>query len=81
MGRAYSDDLRERVVAAALSGHSCRAVAGLFSVSFARAVKWPQRLRQARGRAAKPQGRRAHRRGNWEMHRHGTHSIQNHRNA
>lgn len=57
MGRHYSNDLRERVAAAVLSGRSCREVAALFSVSVASAVKWSQRLRQTGSAAAKPQGR------------------------
>ena len=57
MGRHYSNDLRERVAAAALSGRSCREVAALFSVSVASAVKWSQRLRQTGSASAKPQGR------------------------
>ena len=57
MGRAYSNDLRERVAAAVLSGRSCREVAALFAVSVASAVKWSQRLRQTGSAAAKPQGR------------------------
>ena len=57
MGRHYSNDLRERVAAAVLSGRSCREVASLFSVSVASAVKWSQRLRQTGSAAAKPQGR------------------------
>ena len=35
MGRAYSLDLRERVVAAVAAGGSCRAVATTFKVSVA----------------------------------------------
>jgi len=58
MGRHYSNDLRERVAAAVLSGRSCREVAALFSVSPASAVKWSQRLRETGSAAAKPQGRR-----------------------
>src|SRR5271154_1865300 len=58
MVRAYSNDLRERVAAAVLSGRSCREVAALFSVSVASAVKWSQRLRQTGSAAAKAQGRR-----------------------
>ena len=57
MGRGYSNDLRERVAAAVLSGRSCREVAALFDVSVASAVKWSQRLRQTGSAAAKPQGR------------------------
>jgi transposase len=53
MGRHYSNDLRERVAAAVLSGRSCREVATLFSVSVASAVKWSQRLRQTGSAAAK----------------------------
>jgi transposase len=58
MGRHYSNDLRERVAAAVLSGRSCRDVSALFSVSVSSAVKWSQRLRQTGSAAAKPQGRR-----------------------
>jgi transposase len=36
MGRAYSLDLRERVVAAVAAGESCRSVAATFKVSVAR---------------------------------------------
>src|SRR5271156_6329680 len=57
MVRAYSNDLRERVAGAVLSGRSCREVAALFSVSVASAVKWSQRLRQTGSAAAKPRGR------------------------
>ena len=57
MVRAYSNDLREGVATAALSGRSCREVAALFSVSVASAVKWSQRLRQTGSAAAKPRGR------------------------
>ncbi len=45
MARAYSLDLRERVVAAVLRGPSCRAVAVRFDVSVASVVKWAQRAR------------------------------------
>ena len=45
MARAYSLDLRERVVAAVASGQSCRAVAKTFMVSVASVVKWSQRQR------------------------------------
>lgn len=43
MTRAYSDDLRERVVAAMQSGESCRSVAGRFGVAPSSVVKWTQR--------------------------------------
>jgi len=45
MARPLDIDLRERVVAAVLSGQSCRTVAESFSVSVASVVKWSQRLR------------------------------------
>lgn len=57
MGRAYSDDLRERVAASVLGGRSCRETARLFGVSVASAVKWSQRLRETGSAAAKPMGR------------------------
>ena len=51
MARAYSLDLRERVVGAVNGGQSCRAVAATFGVSVASVVKWSQRFR-ATGSAA-----------------------------
>lgn len=57
MGRAYSDDLRERVAASVLNGRSCRATAELFGVSVSSAVKWSQRLRATGSAAARPPGR------------------------
>ena len=58
MGRAYSLDLRERVVAAVVAGESCRSVAATFKVSVASVVKWSQRFR-ATGSAAARLGRLA----------------------
>jgi transposase len=58
MARAYSLDLRERVVAAVAAGGSCRAVAKLFRVSVASVVKWSQRFRATGSAAAKPMGGR-----------------------
>lgn len=46
MTRPLSNDLRERVVAAALKGESCRSVASRFGVAVSSAVKWPQRHRE-----------------------------------
>ena len=57
MGRAYSDDLRERVAASVLDGRTCRATAALFEVSVASAVKWSQRRRATGSAAARPLGR------------------------
>jgi transposase len=45
MTRAYSIDLRERVVASMAGGRSARATAALFGVSVASVVKWSQRRR------------------------------------
>ena len=45
MARAYSLDLRERVVAAVAAGQPCRSVAKTFMVSVASVVKWSQRHR------------------------------------
>jgi transposase len=59
MARAYSLDLRERVVAAVAAGRSCRAVAAMFKVSVASVVKWSQRFRATGSAAAyKVGGRR-----------------------
>jgi transposase len=45
MARAYSLDLRERVVAAVAAGQNCRKVAATFRVSVASVVKCSQRFR------------------------------------
>jgi len=45
MARAYSLDLRERVVAAVNGGQSCRAVAETYDLSVSCVVKWSQRYR------------------------------------
>jgi transposase len=45
MTRPLSNDLRQRVVAAALGGESCRAVASRFGVAVSSVVKWSQRYR------------------------------------
>jgi transposase len=46
MARAYSLDLRERVVAAVLGGLPCAAAAAQFSVSESSAIKWTRRKRE-----------------------------------
>jgi transposase len=56
MARAYSDDLRERVAAAVLSGRSIREVASAFGVSVASAAKWSQRLRATGSAGSRPMG-------------------------
>ena len=61
MARAYSLDLRERVVSAVLAGESCRDVASTFKVSVASVVKWSQRFRATGSAAAgKVGGRRGY---------------------
>lgn len=40
MTRPYSNDLRERVVAAVASGQSCRVVAERFDIAVSSVVKW-----------------------------------------
>ncbi len=57
MPRAYSKDLRDRVVRSVLDGRSCRATAALFGVSVASAIKWVQRYRATGSAAAHPAGR------------------------
>ena len=56
MARAYSLDLRDRVVAAVENGTSCRAVAATFGISTASVVKWSQRFRASGSAAAKRMG-------------------------
>ena len=56
MARPYSQDLRDRVVAAVVGGRTCRATAALFGVSVASVVKWSQRWRASGSAAAKPMG-------------------------
>ena len=56
MARAYSLDLRERVVAGVAAGESCRKVATVFQVSVASVVKWSQRSRATGSAAAHPIG-------------------------
>jgi transposase len=54
--RAYSLDLRERVVGAVAEGQSCRSVAKTFMVSVASVVKWSQRHRAVGSPAALQMG-------------------------
>ena len=56
MARAYSLDLRERVVTTVATGASCRAVAATFKVSVASVVKWSQRFRATGSAAARRMG-------------------------
>jgi transposase len=45
MTRPLSNDLRERVVAAVVSGETCRSAAARFGVAVSTVVKWSQRYR------------------------------------
>ena len=56
MARAYSQDLRDRVIDAALSGVSARQVAARFGVGDATAIVWVRRARESGERAARKQG-------------------------
>lgn len=57
MGRAYSVDLRERIVGYIEQGHSARAAASVFGVSASTAVRLAEAHRTGVGLAPKPQGR------------------------
>ena len=56
MARAYSLDLRERVVSFVASGQTTRAASAVFDVSVASVVKWTQRMSATGSAAAKPMG-------------------------
>ena len=58
MTRAYSMDLRERVVAAVGDGQSCRQVSALFRVSVSSVVKWAQLARSTGSPAPRSVGGR-----------------------
>ncbi len=57
MPKAYSCDLRERVIEAVETGASRREAAERFEVSVSSAIKWLQRWRDRRSAAPKPRGR------------------------
>jgi transposase len=67
MTRALSNDLRERVVAAVVSGESSRRVAARFGVAVSSVVKWSQRYRATGSVAPGKMG--GHRRRVLEPHR------------
>src|SRR3954468_7974832 len=56
MPKAYSGDLRERVIETVASGASRREAAERFEVSVSSAIKWLQRWRESRSAAPKPRG-------------------------
>jgi transposase len=56
MARAYSQDLRERVIEKALGGLSIRQAATYYGVGISTAILWMRRARDAGKRAARRQG-------------------------
>lgn len=56
MARAYSQDLRDRVIDAALNGLSARQAAAHFGIGDATAIVWVRRARQTGERIAHKQG-------------------------
>src|SRR5579863_7114312 len=56
MPKAYSQDLRERVIKAVEAGQTRHAAAARFKVSVSSAVRWVQRWQQSGATAAKPRG-------------------------
>lgn len=57
MARAYGDDLRTRVLDAAMAGASARSAAARFGVGTATAIVWIRRARQDGERSARRQGK------------------------
>jgi|SRR5690348_1713140 transposase len=66
MPKAYSEDLRIRVIRAVEGGASSRGAAAVFDVSASSAIKWMQRFRESGSVAAKKE--RGHRRSPLEEH-------------
>ena len=56
MARSYGQDLRDRVIDAALSGLPARRAAARFGIGIATAVVWVRRARETGERRARPQG-------------------------
>ena len=56
MARAYSQDLRDRVIDAALSGAPARHAAARFGIGAATAIRWMRQVRETGVRAAGRQG-------------------------
>ena len=56
MPKAYSGDLRERVIEAVATGASRHEAAERFEVSVSSAIKWLQRWHESRSAAPKPRG-------------------------
>ena len=56
MSKPYSEDLRERVIAAVEGGLSRRQAAEVFEVGVSSVIRWVQRFRATGSIAAKPMG-------------------------
>lgn len=56
MARAYSQDLRDRVIDATLSGTPARHAAARFGIGVATAIRWARRARESGNRRAERQG-------------------------
>ena len=56
MARAYSQDLRDRVIDATLSGTPARQAAARFGVGIATAMRWVRQVRETGDRTAGRQG-------------------------
>src|SRR3546814_13244845 len=56
MGKPYSDDLRERVVAAMADGRSCREAGAIFGVAPSTAGNWYRRYQRTARYSALPLG-------------------------
>ena len=56
MARAYSQDLRDRVIDVALAGTPARQAAARFGIGVATAIRWVRRARQSGDRAPGRQG-------------------------
>jgi transposase len=57
MAKAYGQDLRDRVIDAALSGSSLRGAATVFEVGVSTVIGWVGRLRESGESSARRQGR------------------------
>jgi len=56
MARAYSQDLRDRVIGAVSAGFSARGAAERFGIGLSTAIVWARRARQTGERKARKQG-------------------------
>lgn len=56
MGKPYSNDLRDRVVAAIATGRTCREVGAAFDVAPSTAGNWYRRHQATQCHAARPMG-------------------------